>query len=201
MMELFASKDLRNVMRRGINMHRQIKGWMVGMLACSLLAVGACSTLPTADGDAPQSKGASKSSGSPKAMVRDGFDAYGNRKYEEAITLFKNTQKNASKGSSAYDKALVGEILIRLSADRRWRNLDRAEQILAELRSGSSKRASGADESQLLMNALNNLVIAEKDNAELRRKLDASYAQLSRLEKEKVNLNNALNKLRSLTLD
>ncbi len=200
-MELFASRDLRNLMRRGINMHRQTKGWMVGMLACSLLAVGACSTLPTAGDDAPQSKGASKSSGSPKAMVRDGFDAYGNRKYEEAITLFKNTQKAAGKGSSAYDKALIGEILIRLSADRKWRDLDRAEQILAELRSGSSKKASGADESQLLMNALNNLVIAEKDNAELRRKLDASYAQLSRLEKEKVNLNNALNKLRSLTLD
>ncbi len=167
-------------------------------LTATLLTIGGCATAP---GSGQQGGDNIKPAGKPNQMVEAGFDAYAGRKYEQAITLFKDTQQSAGQESNAYARALVGEILIRLSADRKWRDLDRAAQALKQLRSSGNRRANSSVEKQMLMGALNNLLIAEKDNAELRGKLNASYAQLSRLEKEKENLSNALDKLRSLTLD
>lgn len=171
------------------------------LLAAALLTLGGCATAPGSGQQGRDGSATEKYAGKPGQMVKAGFDAYTGRKYEQAITFFKDAQQSAGQRSNTYERALVGEILIRLSTDRKWRDLDRAALALKKLSSSGSKKANSGIEKQMLMGALNNLLNAERDNAELRGKLNASYAQLSRLEKEKENLSNTLDKLRSLTLD
>lgn len=179
----------------------QVRGLVMVLVAAGLLILSGCSAVPASGQKSGERSGAGISPGNPNQMVKAGFDALAGRKYQSALRLFEDAQKSAGDGSTVYRRALVGEMLIRLSADRKWRNLDRAAAALTELRSGGKRRGGDSIDQQMLMGALNHLLNAEKDNAELRGKLNASFAQLSRLEKEKENLSNALDKLRSLSLD
>ncbi|MCW8924992.1 MAG: hypothetical protein OQJ84_01950 [Xanthomonadales bacterium] len=142
-------------------------------------------------------------------------DLYNSQDYSSAIEEYDKVIK--SSGASANERRLahLGKALVYLGNDENWHSLDNAK--LALVSAGQVVAATGeefAAETDLLMGAVTDVIGTESKYIELQSKTGNSSAELGRLKKERdalkaerdqllkeqKALNEALEKLKSLTL-
>jgi len=142
-------------------------------------------------------------------------DMYNSQDYPSAIQAYDNVTKSADASANERRLAHLGKALIYLGNDKNWHSLDNAK--LALVSAGQVAPAAGeefAAETALLMDAVTDVIGTESKYIELQSKTGNSSAELGRLKnerdalkaerdqllKEQKTLNEALEKLKSLTL-
>lgn len=171
-----------------------------GLTLLAALLLSACATTPTGTGT-----GTNQSEpvpvGSGPANVVEAFENYQRRDYAAASASFEV----ATEGSRQEQRlGHLGQALIRLSTDSRWRDLDAAKSHLQ----AAEELAGGAGvETAMLLTAMSALVSVEANITELNNKLANANAESARLKDERDDLvaeqaalNEAIEKLKALTI-
>lgn len=141
--------------------------------------------------------------------------AYNARDYDAALKEFKAITQNQAASVNSRRMAYLGEALIYLSSDKQWRSLENAKMALRS----AGQVAPTEDEGFLLttdmmMDAITISIGTESRYAELQSKSgnsssevvrlkaerDALLAENTKLRKDQVALNEALERLKNLTL-
>lgn len=177
--------------------HSRLAGSGLTLIAALLLS--ACATAPTDPGSSQQAEPIPVGSG--PANVVGAFEQYQRRDFAAASAGFEV----ATEGTRQEQRlGHLGQALIRLSTDSRWRDLDAATrhlQAAEELVEGSSVETS------MLLTAMSALVGVEANITELNSKLANANAESARLKNERDDLvaeqavlNEAIEKLKALTI-
>ena len=154
-----------------------------------------------------------------KVVMDDGLASanfvYNTRDYDAALSEFKAITQNRDASASSRRMAYLGEALIYLSSDKQWRSLENAKMAL-----GSAGQIAPAENEEfslaadMLMDAITITIGTESRYEQIRAKSgnsssevvrlkserDALMADNERLRQEQVALNEALERLKNLTL-
>lgn len=177
----------------------------VSLLAVLVLSSGlSCAVTPTTQTqDADQQGQMSRRAAS--AAIQEAFDQFSRRDFATAMSGFDNVADSANANPDDQRLAHLGKSLVYLSTDREWRDLDAAAMALQsaeDIPGGSNPVQHG-----MLVNAVSSLIGAEKNNAELKGKVNNAAYELGKLKEalenqdaEVATLNEALEKLKDLTI-
>lgn len=171
-----------------------------GLTLLATLLISACATAPTGPGTGSQPS-EPVPVGSGPADVVEAFQHYQRRDFAAAKAGFEV----AAEGTRQEQRlGHLGQALIGLSTDSRWRDLDAATrhlQAAEDLAEGSSVETS------MLLEAMSALVSVEANINELNTKLANANAESARLKNERDDLvaeqaalNEAIEKLKALTI-
>ena len=177
------------------------------LLVSALLA---CAVTPTQQSIPQSSAGAKESTGISSAAAM-----YDTRNYPDAIREFENIIRDDSSSANSRRMAHLGRAMVYLGNDENWHSLENAKMAL--MSAGQVTPEDGEEfavETDMLMDAVSAVIGTESkysvlmakssgsggQNAELRRELDAVKAERDELVEEQKMLNEALEKLKELTL-
>lgn len=154
-----------------------------------------------------------------KVVIDDGLananDAYNSRDYDSALNEFKAIAQNQAASVNSRRMAYLGQALIYLNSDKRWRSLENAKMALRSAgQIAPTDNESFRLTTDLMMDAITVSIGTESRYAELRSKSgnsnnevarlkaerDALSAENDQLRQEQVALNEALERLKNLTL-
>lgn len=175
-----------------------------------LSSMVACAVAPSAPAPADPSTHTRPATG-----IAGATDMYNNENYAGAIREYDSIVKSETANADERRLAHLGKALVYLGNDEQWHSLDNAKLALAS--AGQIMPAAGeefAPLTDLLMDAVTDVIGTESKYIELQSKTGNSGAELGRLKKERDTLkaerdallkeqkalNEALEKLKSLTL-
>jgi len=174
--------------------------WPRAALVCVIVSLAACETLP--EKEVSSSADSNLSTSQADNLLKQGNTQLDKRNYEPAMNNFNQILASSRARTEVKQNARTGKALIFLSPDRKWRDLDGARKLASGMRSSLKSRSSV--EMKLLVSAVNRLVTAETDNAELQSRVSGAIveannlqAQIEGIGSEKTALNSeieALNK-------
>ena len=159
-----------------------VPGHALRLLAAIVLSgsLAACAVAPTE----PASSGSSDQVAS-KTGLAAASDMYNSRNYSGAIREFDNVI--SAEGASANDRRLshLGKSLVYLGNDAKWHSIDNAK---LSLQSAGQVAPEGDEEfsveTDLLMDAISNVIGTESKYVVLQGKTTGSGAQISELRRE-----------------
>ncbi|NND43914.1 MAG: hypothetical protein HKN58_01225 [Xanthomonadales bacterium] len=163
------------------------------------LFLAACAMAPSKDNAQPEAEPVPTGSGPVDVVAA--FDHFQRRDYVNAAAGYEL----AADGTRQEQRlSHLGQALIHLSTDPRWRDLEAAAQHLQ----AAEELAEGAGvETSMLITAMAGLVGVEKNISELNVKLANATAESARLKEEREMLlaeqsalNEAIEKLKALTI-
>lgn len=185
---------------------RLTTGLRIAMALLVTLVLGSglsCAVTPTADTAEPAAKPVTTRP--VNAGLRSAYTNYEKRDYAAAAAEYDQLTASVDAKDSIQRLAHLGKALVYLSTDPHWRNLEAAGHSLqsAEVLESGNKNL----ETSMLMNALSALIVVESNISELDTKVANSAAEIARLKHqtetlkaEQVALNEALEKLKALTI-
>ena len=179
------------------------------LTALLLGSLAGCAVTPTQTAPEPVQQAA------PAGAITSATDLYGSASYSEAVTEYDKVIKDGNASGNDRRLAYLGRAMVYLTRDTDWYSLDNAKLALA---SAGQVAATGNDgfaaETDLLMDAITAVIGTESKYVELqaktgnssaevqqlKRERDALVAQRDELLAEQQALNDALEKLKQLTL-
>lgn len=175
------------------------------LLGVLVLSSGlSCAVAPETSND-PAVKAVSFAVDTASDSIKDAYASYERRDFAGAATGFGTVLSSSNTKPEDQVLANLGMALIHLSTDSEWRDLGQAGAALqaAEAIDNSANKV----ESGMLMNALSSLIGVETNISELNSKASNSRAEIVKLKSdleaahaEQVALNEALEKLKALTI-
>ncbi len=172
---------------------------------CLLAAIilQSCAMAPTG-GEAPAQAPAAASATTDGPGIQAAYDLYSRRDFAGAADAYDALLTEA--GSAEQTRlAQLGKALLFLSTDPQWRDMEKAA---ASLQAAEAVEGDPANpETAMLMNALSSLIGVEANISELNTKVSNATVEIARLkaqrealEAEQAALNEALEKLKELTI-
>lgn len=185
-----------------ISKHLKTPITLLGVLALS--SGLSCAVAPSGGGDSTPTTTTSRSA-SAGGSVQAAYAQYSRRDFAGAASAYDAVTGNANASASDKRLAHLGKALVYLSTDAEWRDLDEAGKSLQMAE--SIDMGSSSVETGMLMNAMSSLIGVESNISELDVKLANSTRENVRLKDERqeliaeqANLNEALEKLKTLTI-
>ncbi len=175
------------------------------LLGVLILSSGLSCAVAPATGSEPAAKPAAVKKPAASGTVSSAFSQFTKRDYAAASSGYDAVASSTGSSPGAKQLAYLGKALVHLSTDSKWRSLDEAGRLL---QSAEAIDADGTNvETQMLMNALSSLIGVEANISEMDAKVANSASEIARLKEEKSSLqedqaalNEALEKLKALTL-
>lgn len=180
---------------------------IAAVMISSLLA---CAITPTQSDEAESARPATSMTGLDAAV-----DLYNSGNYSGAVEEYDNVISDESASANSHRMAHLGKALVYLGKDNDWHSIENAKVSLR-----SAEQVVAADdegfkiETDLLMNAVSAVIDSESEFVALRKRSAGSAAQIASIKQERdalaterdalleeqVVLNEALEKLKQLTL-
>ena len=183
----------------------------VFLLAILAVSTGiSCAVAPDTDSAADTRPLPAVTSGT--SAVNAPYAMYEKRDFAGAAASYEAVAGDSTSGNEARRLAYLGNALVHLSTDPQLRDLDKAGQFLQSAEAVETENENV--ETSMLMNALSSLIGVESNISELNSKTSNSSAEIARLKEERdtlqaeltassaeqAALNEALEKLKALTI-
>lgn len=189
-----------------------LKPMLSKSLICVCLSMGlvACATAPAT------STSKSSATAQPTPEFSSASKELKTRNYKEAVKQFDEIIEDGQTPSNERRLAYIGMALVYLSYDENWRSLKNARASLASAAKVPVPQGESLDhQTDMLMEAVVALIDSQAayetiesqsgdtgyQITQLKKKNQALETELTALQKENKNLNEALEKLKKLTLD
>ena len=204
MTEISRSKNLLKTMLSPAGVFRVVTTTMI------LSTLVACATAPAK----PAGSKTTTQAQSSKGMIT-AADMYNSRNYAGAIREFDNIITDKNESANSRRMAHLGKAMIYLGNDENWHSLENAKMsVIAAGQVAPPDNEEFAIETDMLMDAISAVIGTESKYAVMQGKSGASGAEIGQLKKEIVTLeterddllaeqkrlNDALQKLKELTL-
>jgi len=189
---------------------RSNRVWRTAVSALLLTSLVACETTPSRSPDSATVAASQQSTGLTGANAM-----YNTRNYTGAVREFDSIITDSGASANSRRLAHLGKALIYLGTDKNWHSIENAKMALNS--AGQVVPDSNEEfpiETDMFMDSITSLIGSESDYVELKRRSGNSGAEIERLKKERdaltmerdqllkeqKSLNEALEKLKNLTL-
>jgi len=184
--------------------------WRLTTVTLLLTSLAACATVPSESAESTAAPERVPDTGLTSANVM-----YNTRNYTGAVREFDTIIRDADASANSHRLSHLGKALIYLGTDKNWHSIENAKMSLNS--AGQVIPETGEEftvETDMFMDSIAALIGAESENHELQSKTGNSSAEIARLKKERDTLanerdqllkeqqalNEALEKLKNLTL-